>query len=247
MRLLVTRPQPEGAHTADALRRRGHAVTLAPLLTIEPLAFALAPEPLGGVIMTSANAARAIAAYPQRAQLASLAAFTVGHHTADAARAAGFAEVHSADGDRAALVALVRARYSGEAPGDQARALLYLAGEDRSGDLAGDLAAHGIRVLTVVAYRAEKVAQFPDAVATALARGALDGVLHFSGRTAQAYLDCAVRAQVLDAALRPRHFCLSEQVAAPLTAAGARLVHTAPHPNEAALLDVIEFRHGGPP
>jgi uroporphyrinogen-III synthase len=234
MRRLVTRPELEGAQTAAALRMRGHEVMLAPLLQIEEVAFALAPEQPGGVIMTSANAVRAVAAHPQRARLVALAAFTVGRHTADAAREAGFGKIHSADGDRNALVALIHAQQRGKTS-----ALLYLAGEDRAGDLAGDLAAHGIHVLTVVAYRAVQVADFPAAVVAALARGTLDGVLHFSRRTAQAYLDCAARAQMLDRALRSQHFCLSRQVAEPLIAAGATSVRIAPHPDEAALIDVI--------
>jgi len=234
MRLLVTRPEPEGAHTAAALRARGHDVMLAPLLQIEGVAFALAHQQLGGVIMTSANAARAVVAHPQRARLTALAAFTVGRHTAEAARAAGFSEIRSADGERNALVALIRAQHSGEAP-----PLLYLTGEDRAGDLAGDLSAHGIHVLTVVAYRAVKVEHFPAAVVAALAQSELDGVLHFSRRTAQAYLDCAARGKVLDRALRPLHFCLSGQVAEPLAAAGAGAIRTASHPDEAALVDAV--------
>jgi uroporphyrinogen-III synthase len=234
MRLLVTRPEPEGVRTAAALRARGHDVMLAPLLQIEEVAFALAREQPGGVIMTSANAARAVAAHPERAGLRSLAAFTVGRHTADAARDAGFSEVHSADGERNALVALVSAQHSRkELP------LLYLAGEDRAGDLAGDLAAHGIRVLTVTAYRAVKAVQFPGAVAAALARGELDGVLHFSRRTAQAYLDCAAHGKVLDSALRPLHFCLSRQISEPLAVAGATAIRTPAHPDEAALVDIV--------
>jgi uroporphyrinogen-III synthase len=207
---------------------------LAPLLQIEGVAFALAREQPGGVIMTSANAARAVAAHPERAKLTALVAFTVGHHTAGAARDAGFGEIGSADGDRDALIALVRARQSGkETP------LLYLAGEDRAGDLAGDLAAHGIRVLTVTAYRAVKAVQFPDAVTAALARGELDGVLHFSRRTAQAYLDCAARGKVLDSALQPLHFCLSRQISEPLAVAGATAIRTPSHPNEAALVEIV--------
>jgi uroporphyrinogen-III synthase len=84
-----------------------------------------------------------------------------------------------------------------------------------------------------------QVADFPAAVVAALARGTLDGVLHFSRRTAQAYLDCAARAQMLDRALRSQHFCLSRQVAEPLIAAGATSARIAPHPDEAALIDVI--------
>jgi uroporphyrinogen-III synthase len=230
VRLLVTRPEPDGERTAASLRARGHEVLLAPLLRIEAVEFELPGEPLSAVVMTSANAARAIARHARREALTALAAFTVGRGTAEAARAAGFREVHSGDGDKDDLAALIRARC-----GQQSAPLLYLAGEDR----AGDLTAGGMRVLTAVAYRAVKVERFAPAVATALEEGALDGVLHFSRRSAQAYLDCAARAGILERALAPLQFCLSRQVAQPLAAVGAAAIRLAPQPDEAAMLDLV--------
>jgi uroporphyrinogen-III synthase len=230
VRLLVTRPEPDAARTAVALRVRGHDVVLAPLLRIELLDFELPDEPWSAVVMTSANAARAVAEHPRRAALIVREAFTVGRHTADAARAAGFRTVQSADGDKDDLADVLRAR-RGESTGP----LLYLAGEDR----AGDLAAGGARVVTVVVYRAVKAEHFAPEVAAALARRALDGVLHFSARSAQAYLDCASRDGILDAALAPLHVCISRQVAQPLAAAGAAAIRIAPRPDESAMIDVV--------
>ena len=59
MRLLVTRPEPDGERTAQALRARGHAVVLAPLLRMETIAFVLPEQAFSAVVLTSANAARA--------------------------------------------------------------------------------------------------------------------------------------------------------------------------------------------
>src|SRR5262245_56238778 len=126
MRLLVTRPQHDGERTAARLRARGHEVTLAPLLSIDAVDAALPREPLSAVVMTSANAARIIARHPRRDALTSLPAFTVGRHTAEAARAAGFRAVECADGDKDDLAALLRARFN-----ERSAPLLYLAGEDR--------------------------------------------------------------------------------------------------------------------
>jgi len=230
VRLLVTRPQHDGERTAARLRTRGHHVTLAPLLRIEPVDFEFPRAPLSAVVITSANAARAIARHSRREALTALTAFTVGRHTAEAARAAGFRAVECADGDQDDLAALLRARC-----GEHSAPLLYLAGEDR----AGDLAASGVPLLTAVAYRAVKVERFAPDVAAALAQGALDGVLHFSRRSAQAYLDCAARVGSLERALAPVHFCLSRQVAQPLAAAGAATIRLAPRPDEAAMLDLV--------
>ena len=226
MRLLVTRPEADGARTAAALSARGHTVMVAPLLHIAPVAFALPRQQFDAVVLTSANATRALAAHPARATLTALPAFTVGRHTAAAARAAGFRDVTFAEGDKEDLAALLRAR-AGK------HALLYLAGEDR----AGDAADWGVPVLTMVAYRARKDERFSPPVAAALAQSALDGVLHFSRRSAQAYVDCAAREG--SSALAPVHFCLSRQVAQPLSAAGAAAIRLAPHPNEAAMIDLV--------
>jgi uroporphyrinogen-III synthase len=232
VRLLVTRPEPDGERTGAALRGRGHDVLLAPLLRVEAIACDLGEAAYGAVVMTSANAARAVAAHPSRAVLAALPAFTVGRRTAEAARAAGFADVRSADGDKADLAALLRAEY------EAARGpLLYLAGEDRAGEL--DLAVSGIAVVTTVIYRAAAAERFPDEVAAALAAGAIDGVLHFSRRSAEAYLACGRRAGVLAAALAPLQLCLSAAVAEPLAAAGARAVRIAFRPDETAMLELV--------
>jgi uroporphyrinogen-III synthase len=240
VRLLVTRPEPDGERTAQALRARGHAVALAPLLRTENVDFVLPEQAFSAVVLTSANAARAVAEHPGRARLTALTAFTVGRRTAEAARAVGFRDVRSADGDKRDLVDLLRAdlprkdflriESSDRAP------LLYLAGEDR----AGDLAAAGLPVHTAVVYRALKADHFPPPVAAALAQRELDGVLHFSARSAEAYLDCAARGGIGNQALAPVHYCLSRQVAAPLSAAGAAAVRITARPDEAALLELVE-------
>jgi uroporphyrinogen-III synthase len=236
MRLLVTRPEPEGQRTAGLLRARGHQVMLAPLLSIETIAGVdLGAGPYAALLMTSANAARAIATHPQRRDLVGLPVFTVGRRTAEAAGIVGFTDVRSADGDGADLARLVHEQL--------ARAgspILYLAGEDRARDLAGELDDLGLPVRIAVVYRAEAVRAFPAPVRSALAAQALDGVLHFSRRSTEAYLRCAGAARALDRALPLVHYCLSSEVAAPLVEVGAATVRVAPQPEEAALLELVE-------
>jgi uroporphyrinogen-III synthase len=244
VRLLVTRPEPDGERTAQALRARGHAVVLAPLLRTETIAFVLPEQAFSAVVLTSANAARAIADHPGRAQLTALTAFTVGRRTAEAARALGFRDVRCADGDKRDLVDLLRADLvrtdllrTGllRTESSDRALLLYLAGEDR----AGDLAAAGLPVHTAVVYRALKADHFPPPVVVALAQAELDGVLHFSARSAQAYLDCAARGGISEQALAPVPYCLSRQVAAPLSAAGGAVLRVAARPDEMAMLELV--------
>jgi uroporphyrinogen-III synthase len=234
MRLLITRPEPDAQRTAAVLRQNGHEPVIAPVLRIESVAAELGPGPFAAVIMTSANAARAVAQHPRRRELTALPVFAVGARTAEAAREAGFGTIAAADGGAAELVRLVASRF-------QARRLrlLYLAGEDRSGDVAGALAAHGLTVETVVSYRALVAPGFAPDFQAVLAAGPLDGVLHYSRRSAQAFL--AGAAAVLPDVLKIQHYCLSAEVAAPLRAAGAT-VRVAARPEEAALVELLSFQ-----
>jgi len=234
MRLLVTRPEKGGAHSAAALRAQGHEVLLAPLLRIEPVTGAdLGASPFGAILLTSANAARAISAHPRIGELVSLPVLAVGRRTAEAARSVGFKDVQSADGDAGDLGRKAADRFVGtRAP------LLYLAGEERAHDFTDDLG--GLQLRTIVVYRAVKLLSLPASLQTALSENRLDGVLHFSLRSAEAYVACAKAAGLLDKALALFQFCLSQRVADAL--AGAANIRIARHPDEAALLELVEAR-----
>ena len=232
MRLLVTRPEPDNERTAAELRARGHEVTLAPMLRVEPVIDAdFGTGPWAAVLITSANGARAIALHRRRGELAALPVLAVGQGSAMAARAAGFSDVTSADGDGGDLARLAAARFAGAAP------LLYLAGEERARDLGGELAASGLKVAAVVVYRTEKAVVFPADVRAAFFACAVDGVLHFSRRSVESYLDCA--REVAGPALLPIHYCLSGRAAEPLHAAGASRVRVAARPDEAGMLALV--------
>ena len=132
------------------------------------------------------------------------------------------------DGDASDLARLAAQLFAG-AP----HPLLYLAGEDRSSDLT----VPGIDVRIVVVYRAVKSQALPGAEREALARGEIDAVLHFSERSAEAFVD-SIR-EMLQVALAPVHFCLSDRVAVPLQRAGAQRVEIAARPDEASLLALV--------
>jgi uroporphyrinogen-III synthase len=232
MRLLLTRPEPDNERTAELLRASGHEVMLAPLLRIRYLADAdFGAPPFAAVMLTSANGARSLETHPRRGEIASLPALAVGRGSAEAARAMGFADVVSADGDATDLARLAAAHFAGTVP------LLYLAGEDRARDLASELATHGLSVRTVVTYRAEKASALPEQARVALEQGRIDAVLHFSRRSVEAYLECG-RA-IMSRALEPMHYCLSVRAAEPLRTAGAARVRVAAEPNEARILALV--------
>src|SRR5262249_47452154 len=208
MHLLVTRPSPDAERTGQALRERGHRVTLAPVLQLEAIDVPLGDGPYTAVVMTSANAARAIAQHSRLASLTALPVFTVGAHTAAAARRIGFARVTSADGALPDLAHLIAATLP---PG----CLLYLAAEQRAGDLGNMLAPRGFGVDTVVAYRMVANPALPADLRAALAERP-DGVLHYSVRSAEMFVAGAEAAGILDTARGLTHYCLSADVAGPL-------------------------------
>jgi uroporphyrinogen-III synthase len=233
VRLLLTRPEPDAERTAAALRRQGHTVIVAPLMRIKILADAeIGAGPWAAILITSANAAHAIGAHRRKIALERVPVFAVGERSAQAMREAGFATVSSAEGGVGDLARLIGERMT---PGSS---LLYLAGAERSGDLVGKLAARRFAVHTAVVYRAIAAADLPPAATDALAQG-VEGVLHYSRRTAEAYVNAARDSGLLESALKPAQFCLSAQIAEPLAEAGAATIHVAQRPMEAALVDLL--------
>jgi uroporphyrinogen-III synthase len=229
--LLITRPEPDGERSAAVLRARGHQVLAAPLSRIVPAAAGFGPGPWAALLISSANAVRALEIHPRRQELIGLPVLAVGGGSAAAARQAGFAHVTSADGTGADLARMAASRFSGAH-----RPLLYLAGADRAVDLAGLLGAAAVPVEMHVIYQAVAETVLPPAAAEALRRRALDGALHFSRRGAGIFLETATRAGLREAALALTHDCLSARVAEPLAAAGAANIRIAPHPTEESLL-----------
>lgn len=233
MRLIVTRPEPDGERTAALLRARGHEVLVVPLLRIDWIADAdFGDGPWAAVVFTSANAVRAIAMHRRFRAVAALPAYAVGGRTRAAAVAAGFADVSSADGDIDDLVRLIAAAHPGAT-----LPLLYIAGSARAGDLAAALRCHGVQVETVILYRMVAAPDLTAEARVALATWRVDAVLHYSARSAAAFLAAVATAGMEESVSPIRHLCLSPQVAAPLVAAGLGKVEVAAEPNEAALLE----------
>lgn len=117
--------------------------------------------------------------------------------------------------------------------------LLYCASEERAGDLEGELQLLGLHVETALVYGASMVAELTPDVRAALAAGEIDAVLHYSARSAAAFVAAATMAGIGDLSIQTRHLCLSAQVAAPLAAAGAKAIEIASEANEQALLALI--------
>jgi uroporphyrinogen-III synthase len=238
--VLVTRPATDNERTAQALRARGYDVLLAPVLKAERLTVSLDDlDAISGTVVTSTNALRAMADHPMLHKLRPKPLFAVGERTATEARALQFSDVRAAEGHVSALTELI-----GRQPAEEIKALLYLAGEEVSRDIAPNLAAKGIAVITRKAYRMVRVAPWPEQTVQTIQQRGLDAVLHYSRRSALIFVEF-VRAQGLDAsALAAPQCCLSQGVADVLSEAGAGAVFVAALPNEQSLLEALDHARG---
>jgi uroporphyrinogen-III synthase len=240
MAVLVTRPHPDGEATAAGLRARGFEVLLAPMLRFEPVAFRDDEDArYGAVIVTSANAVRGIAPHLEASRLLKLPLFAVGEHTASAARGAGFETVISADGDARALRELVEASVKTKAL-KKTSTLLYLAGADLARDLAGELGKRGFSVVTLTTYRMAPVSGLPRETCDAFAANRVEVVLHYSRRSARAFLEAARAAGLEISALSIPQCCISDGVASVVRDAGAMQVMVAASPDENGLLEALD-------
>lgn len=174
--VLVTRPEPGGSETARRLRALRHDPILAPLLHIRPLALAPFGE-VGAVLVTSGNALPLLPA-----RLHALPLLAVGDATAERARSAGFAQVASADGDAAALVALTRRACPPGAP------LLFATARGQGMTLAAALRAQGFAVRRRAVYAARPAGRMPPTALRALRDGRLGAALFLSAETARAFV-----------------------------------------------------------
>ena len=240
MAVLVTRPHPDDETTAASLRARGFDVLLAPMLRFEPVAV---HEDMNArysaVIVTSANALRGIEPHLKGHRMLELPLFAVGEHTAAAARRAGFTHVVSANGDAANLRDLVLKSLKAKEL-KKASTLLYLAGAELMRDLAGELEESGFRVVTQTTYKMVAVTILPRETCDAFAANQVEAVLHYSQRSARAFLDAARAAGVEISALAIPQCCISAAVASVVRDAGATQVVVAASPDENALFEALE-------
>ncbi len=228
--VLITRSEPGASATARRLEEAGFTPILTPMLHIAPRP---PPKSLKGVqalLVTSVNGALRLVEAPQ--PLPRILA--VGGATADAARAAGAAEVLSAEGDVAALIALAR-RVLDPAAGPVA----HWRGGDVAGDVAGALRAAGFTAREHVVYAAVAHRAVSPAARLALEQGEAAAVTFHSARGARAFLAAVAEARLSGALSGLVAASLSPQAGAPAAAAGFAALVSAAQPNEPSLIRAL--------
>ncbi len=189
--VVVVRPEPGCAATADAGHGLGLDIACHPLFVMQPVAWDRPAGRFDGLLIGSANALRL--AGPGLDQLADLPVYAVGEATAAVARERGMRIVTAGSGGLQALL---------DSLGDQSLRLLRLAGEERV-PLAPPA---GIEIVERVAYRSV-ACPAPPALAETVQSGAIvllhaaAAARHFSAECDRLGID---RQRVSLAALGPR-------------------------------------------
>lgn len=216
-RSLALRPEPGLSATLDKARAMGLEITGLPLSEIRAVGWDC-PDPAGidGLLIGSANAF--VHGGANLAQLTAKPVYAVGEATAAAARAAGFAVAMVGSGGLQGVLDAIPAPMH----------LLRIAGEEH----VPLTAPAGVTFAEVIAYRSVPLPL--DDAAPLLAGGAALVLLHSAATARHFAAECDLlgvpRAGIALAALGPR--------IAAAAGDGWRAVHTAPRPDEAALLEM---------
>lgn len=231
MRVLVTRPLPDARTTAARLRRLGHDVVCAPLIEIVPVAHRIDAAGVQALVVTSANAIRALDE-ETTGRLLGLPVYAVGGRTAAAVRSAGFGKVIEAGPDAEALAAVLTGLTTDAGP------VLHLSGREVARDLEA-LVAGGPTIRREIVYDAMALKTLPNEIAAELSARRIDAVLHFSPRSARIFGRLITSARLDRAAAGLMHLAMSPRVADALRESGLPVAAVASDPTEAALIESL--------
>jgi uroporphyrinogen-III synthase len=227
MRILLTSAKADAERTAMRLEALGHTALISPVIEIVPTGATLPSGRFDAVIATSAHAL-----VDGTGSLTNMPLFAVGDRTREAARRMDWhAPIHVGQ-DAKALIAHLRAN------SPDTRTVLYLAGGHRKPDIEAAAREIGLELKIIETYVAHDIPSLSEDAERTLRTEALDGVLHYSRRSAELFIALAQRAELWARAAERPHFALSPDVAEPLAAAGAQ-VYVAARPDEDHLLALL--------
>ncbi len=237
MRLLVTRSELDALQLKAQLIGMGHEVLVEPLLKVE--LFDIDPDDVDlreahALIATSRNSMRALARSKQATWAADLPIYAVGPGTASSARALGYSNVIQGPRDASALVGTIAQRAD-----VNAGPLVYLGGEVKAGDVAGELRRLGFHVQEPIVYRVVAPQRMSATIVQRFEAGQIDGVLLMSPQTARVYMRLVRLHGLTEKITSLKHYCLSAKVAAALQGVERLRTVVAAQPNQPALLAAI--------
>lgn len=227
--VLVTRPEPGLTETLAAVQKAGWQAYASPALEIVSKILPPLPHFVSALVLTSGQSIPCAC----RMVGSAVPVFAVGERTAQRARAAGFSQVYSANGNADALLALVVRTYQ-PAQGQ----LLLLSGAGQGVALAAHLSTAGFQVTRQVAYAAQPVGQIEPHIISLLMAGDIGHSLFFSAQSAKAWVEVLPQA-VVPFAAHSVGLVMSDAAAKVLYHAGWQRVQVAPQPTAAAVLALL--------
>lgn len=227
MRIWLTRTEPDNRTTAVRLADLGHEVLLEPVTRVRAVASELPSRLPDAIVFTSRHGVRH---HPRDPELLAAPVFAVGDRTAESARAAGYVDVRSADGDVGDLQQLIAAHLT------MPSRILHVAGRDVAGDLTGFLRTFGHLVERLVVYVAQPVA-LRWLVRIRRRLDSIDGIMVHSPREAE-----RVARLLRGTTWRGTVWCISEACARRLGGLPLARIICASRPNDAAMIELVR-RH----
>lgn len=237
MRILVTRPEPDGLKLKGLLEAQGHEAVVEPLLKVTFETFEA--DELDGVttlIATSRNALRAVRSAVPANRLQGLTVYAVGGATAEEARRMGFGRVIKGTGTAAGLVPLIASTLD---PTEDM--LLHLRGDKVATDVRGELEALGFRVAEAIVYSMRAADSLSPDVREQLSVGEIEAVMLMSPQTAAIYARLMARHRLQLPARLITHLCLSDAVSERLKPLGAVPVEVAEAPSLEEMLALVDL------
>jgi uroporphyrinogen-III synthase len=236
MLVLLTRALDEAARTAAKLAANGHRAILSPVLEMVPTGAEWPAGVIDGVLATSAQAFELFSdapdwPLPEARRLLPL--FLVGQRTQETASERGFEGCAVIAPHAKALAASANASVAA------ASRLVYLAGRDRKPDLEATLTGAGHKLEVMEVYAAQPADSLGDEAVASIEARQVGAILHYSRRSAEIFLQLARQAGLDVANLV--HVAISSDAARPLRVAKIDDVHVAEHPNEQAMLALVDL------
>lgn len=228
--VLITRPADDALPLADAVEELGYFAVIEPMLQIAPQDFVL-PDDYQGLVFTSANAAR-VAGW--KIEDKDKPVYCVAGRTAETAKARGWNNVISADGDVAALNALLAKQTL-----EKDRPLVHLSGVD----VSSPVEVEEIEVNRISVYKAEQAEKFSADCFDLLMRHEIAAVLFFSTRTAEAFAALVRKYGCQEALTATKALCLADSMVESIRHLPWQHVQVAQTPDRdavVALLDKVE-------
>ncbi|MBW8638501.1 uroporphyrinogen-III synthase [Hoeflea sp. WL0058] len=244
MRVLITRPEPGAARTADRLRSLGHEPVMLPLTRTvgrRDGLLRLDAQEAGAFAATSGAAIRhwrEVGIAPGRLQTTF---YAVGTATGKVAMQAGFSAVRRGSADAAALASTIVADYrSGRLPVTQSKPLVYLAGSTRKNTFEADLAAASVPFRTIEIYEIEIISHSTDYLQNVFVDDPVDAVLFYSTVAASCFFDVAAGAKFDKALNNINYICMGSSILAAIPEAFIAQSAVAEQPDEPSLFQLLD-------